>query len=196
MASDDEIRMAILEGLYHHAKNKPEAGGLGQSDVLSVLSIKFDTEIPSERMTLNMLYLEEKGLINLWKSGSLWYSASITPFGVDVYEHPDQYHQELPFIPTDFSGQNAHAVSSEEARGQATTDPFDVASEVTRKMGLTDERKADIFKHLVELKAEITDETTRDAGTMQRVWGWLKDHAPWVVPILAQKVKDAVIDLF
>ena len=104
MPSNDEIRLQILEILNEYELDNPARIGPDRNMMLDLLKEKFGTEVNDRLMDSNMLYLEKKNLVRLYKGPSQpWYNANITSSGIDVIENKGRFRrqtysqlQELP----------------------------------------------------------------------------------------------------
>lgn len=153
-----------------------------------------------EKMDFNMLYLEQKDLVELHKvMGSLWEIANITAFGTDVVEDKRKYGGQFPFIQTtiqeihgDIYGQVVQAVQSAVSLDQQMSDAFKKANEmVDEKTDLPETLRNEIRQNLRLLKEEFKNKPP-DAGKVQKTWEWLKRNANWVVPTLTQVVLEGI----
>jgi len=189
-AENDEIRHRILEILHKAAQENPEAVGVDRKRMLELL------QTTKEKMDFNMLYLEEKDLVELHKVyGSLWEVANITAFGTDVVENKTKYGGQFPFVQTTIQeihgnvyGPAVQAVQSNVNINQQISDVFKKAQDmVDSRTGLSEALKNEIRENLKLLEGELKNRKP-DAGKIQRTWEWLKNNANWIVPTLTQVV--------
>lgn len=189
----NEIRHRILEILYKFAQESPESFGMHKDAIQQLL------KIPEKKTFFNILYLEQKGLIEVSTVIGGWVSARITAFGIDVVENKERYGEEFPFIQTtiqeihgDVYGTVVQAVESQVSFNQQVTTAFQQARNITEtKEGIPPTLTEEIKKHLNLLEEELK-RTEPDAGKIQTSWKWLKRNANWVVPTLTQVVLEGL----
>lgn len=188
-SNHDFVRMKILQHLYDYEQHSPGTLGINRDDMLVFLGIS------ENQMDFNMLYLEDKALVKLYKTlGFLWRMASITSYGTDIIENKKDFENQFPFLKVtiqeikgDVYGQVVQAVDSEVHVTQIV-DAFQSARDVTRKKtDISEESKKEIIDYLKSLEEEVLNKEP-DAGKIQKIWGWLKRNADWVVPTLTQIV--------
>lgn len=188
--SDSEIRHMMLEVLLKASQEDPTGVGLSRDRMKEIL------QIPENRMDFNMLYLKDKGLVQLLQSiGTPWNFAQITAYGVDVVENKEKYKNEFPFIQTTIQeihgnvyGHVIQAVSSQVSFTQQVTDAFKQAYNIVETKGeVTTELKEEIKKNLKLLEDELNKKEP-DAGKIQGLLRWLKQNASWIVPTIIQVI--------
>jgi len=192
--TNDEIRHGILEILYKFAQENPSSIFGNKKAMHEAL------QISEKRMDFNMLYLEQKVLVKLFKTlGALWSGAEITAYGIDVIEDKDKYSKQFPFIQTtiqeiygDIYGTVVQAVGSQVNFNQQVTSAFKQARDMTKaKEDIPPKLREEIEKNLDLLEEELKRKES-DAGKIQKMWKWLKRNANWVVPALTQVVLEGV----
>lgn len=191
----DVIRHRILEILYKFAEKNPESIGLDRERMKEIL------QISTEKIDFNMLYLEEKGLVELYKvTGSLWHSAQITASGVDVIENKEKFGEQYPFIQTniqeiharDINAPIVQAIESKISFNQQVTTAFQQARKIIElKEDISPTLRKTIEKYVNLLETELRNKEP-DAGKIQKSWNWLKRNANWVVPTLTQIVLEGM----
>ena len=189
--TDNEIRRRVLETLYDFAQKKTK----GHFPPLSREEIQEILKIPNEKLNFNMVYLQQKGLIELHVGhDQYWYGARITAFGIDVIANKEKYAQRFPFIQTiqeihgDVYAPVIQAVESQVSFNQQVVTVFQQARNMTEtKEGIPPTLREEIKKHLNLLEEELKSKEP-DASKIQRLWKWLKRNANWVVPTLTQVV--------
>lgn len=182
---NEVIRLKILDYLYKNQIEKPGFIGVDRDTLLSYLGE------PENLVDFNILYLEEKELLELYKViGSLWKNARLTAFGTDVIENKDKYSDEFPFLQItvqeihgDVYGDATQAVESQ-IQITKVESSFNKARELIQQKNIPKEKKDEINEHLTTLEEEIEKEDP-DAGVIQQSWQWIKRNASWVVPILS-----------
>ena len=193
LVDNNQIRYRILEELYKYEQKEPGRLGVENEAMLGTLGAT------SEQMDFNMLYLEEKGLVELLKvMGSLWRNVRITALGIDVVENKERYMNDFPFIQAVIQqiqgpiyGTVVQAVSSQVNFSQQVANAFQEAQRLTNEQSIAKELKTEITENLEALKREIVSGQP-DAGQIQRPWNWLKRNASWVVPTLTQIVVEGL----
>ena len=194
--TDNEIRRQLLETLYNFALKETKA----HFPVLSRENIQKMLNFPDAKLDFNIVYLEQKGLIELRRGASpYWYGAQITAFGIDVLQNQDKYNDQFPFLPVaiqeingDGIGTAVQAVGSQVTFNQRITDAFQQALTMTeKKADLPLTLREEIRKHLVLLEKELKSEKP-DAGRIRKLWKWLKRNAGWVVPTLTAVVLEGL----
>lgn len=191
----NEIRHRILEILYKFAEQNSQSLGLDRERMQKTL------QISEKLIDFNMLYLEEKGLIKLFKvTGSLWHSAQITAFGMDVIENKEKFGEQFPFIRVtiqeiharDIYGTVVQAVESQVSFAQQVTKVFQRARKITEtKTDIKASLREKTKNHLNLLEEELKRKEP-DAGKIQTLWKWLKRNANWAVPTLTEIVLEGI----
>ena len=189
--SNNWIRIRVLEELYDVYHKAPGEYGLDRATLLKHLKVS------EELLDANILYLEEKKLIELLKtSGSIFENAMITAYGIDVIERKGEYGHEFPFLNINVQqikgnvyGQAIQAIQSNLEATQNISNSFKKARDIINDDGeLSPEIKKEANDQIDILEEESKKETP-DAGTVQRSWEWLKRNASIIIPILVDSVK-------
>lgn len=192
--SNDQIRHRILENLYKTEQERPGDTGVDRKRLQEML------QVTNEKMDFNVLYLKEKGLIELHKVyGVPWHTARITAVGIDVIENKNEYAARFPFIQTTIQeihgnvyGPAVQAVGSKVSFVQQLYDAFQQARGITEmKTGIEKSLREEVMRYLNSLEKELKKEEL-DAGKLQALWKWLKRNANWVVPTLTQVVVEGL----
>ena len=191
----DEIRHRILEILYEFEQENPLiVGGLSRDKMKEILHIS------EEKMDFNMVYLEQKGLLTLFKGIGTWFHARITAFGIDVIGDKEKFSEQFPFIQTniqeihgDVHGILVQAVESQVVSfNQQITTAFQQARNITEtKEDIRPTLREEVKKYLNLLEEELKRKEP-DAGKIQMLWKWLRRNANWVVPTLTQVVLEGL----
>jgi hypothetical protein len=188
--TDNEIRRRVLETLYNFAQKETKGSfpPLSRQDIQQIL------EIPNEKLNFNMVYLQQKGLIELHVGyDQYWYGARITAFGIDVVTNKEKYAQRFPFIQ---AIQEIHApvyapviqAVESQVNFQQVTTAFQQARNMTeKKEDIPKALREEVKKQLNLLEEELNSKEP-DVGKIQTSWKWLKRNANWVVPTLTQVV--------
>ena len=189
----DEIRHRILETLYKFAQENPESFGLTKETLEQIL------KIPEKKIFFNISYLDEKGLVTIFRGIGTWFHAKITAFGIDVIENKEKYDEDFPFLQTvvqevhgDVYGTVVQAVESQVSFNQQVNTAFQQARNITEaKEDISPSIRKEINKQLNLLEKELKTKEP-DVGKIQNLWKWLKKNANWVIPTLAHVVLEGL----
>jgi hypothetical protein len=88
---DIEIRRRILEMVYERFKEHPYYQ-------ITPKEFTEDLDISIEQLSYNIVYLEEKGFLELAKplEGSIFVGARITAMGIDLVENQEKFDLTFP----------------------------------------------------------------------------------------------------
>lgn len=175
-----EIRRKILEMLYERFKEHPYHR-------ITPKEFKEALNIGLKELNYNIIYLEEKGYVELQKplEGNIFVGARITTNGIDLVE--DEYQFDIIFP----------IAKAEPAEPTDILRKFDILIENTKSsVEINDDLKEIIIEEIAEIKGELEkDEPSyskvklllnkikeRDADTNTRVMAIIKN------PIITQKL--------
>ena len=190
MVSNDEIRYRILQTTCDAYYKDPTDSGIDRNSMTELLRVS------SRLVDANVFYLEEKRLIKLQKHyGVPWAFASITAFGIDVIEKKEKYKDQFPFIQIQIVEGPVHGPVVQAGAGSQVTitqigEAFQRARDLTEaKTDISKDLKRGIQDNLTILEEEIKKDEL-ESGKIKKIWGWLKENASWVIPIL----KDIILE--
>lgn len=183
--SDAQVRRSILGVLYQAWKENKSS--VGRKELLEIL------KIPEMQLDVNLFYLEEKGLVKKiphYVPITLFWYASITCQGIDVFENPELYPKEHPSLFISIQGDNygiiSQAINSTVTFNQQVTEAFKHAYHIVEsKKGLTTEQREEITNNLKTLEEEIKKKD-RKKNKIEKLRDWLNENASWIMPITSQ----------
>ena len=193
-ASDNRIRINILELLYKRLRDDAKGSGVDKAIIQDTLKIS------EKQMDINMSYLEEKTLVTLFRTiGSQWTFAKITANGIDVIENRERYADKFPFTQASTSqiasGSQENVfqtIQSQDGFDRQVTVAFKQAYDQVLESKLTIGEKGKIEKQLKALEKELQRTKKADLRTIQDKWIWLKKNSIWLTPSIAQVVLEGV----
>jgi hypothetical protein len=166
-------RSEILQLLNKHQVQNPESKGLDRAIIQAV------TKLTTEQLELNMLFLEEKGLVTLKRnSGSKWVFAEITSEGVK--EAMGINSPNSPATPTSESGLDDLGEVFKQARYRI------------RETRLSSGDMAKVEKQYKELEAELKRGKKADLGKLQKIIKKLNENPYGVTPEISRLVLETV----
>jgi hypothetical protein len=171
--TDDYTRTEILQLLNKHQVENPNSKGLDRAIIQAV------TKLTDAQLELNMLFMEEKGLVTLKRnSGSKWVFAEIMPEGVKVA--------------MGINSQNSTPELSEEGGVGVMGDVFKQARYRIRETRLSSGDMAKIEKLYKELEAELKRGKKTDLGKIQKIIKKLNENPYGVTPEISKLVLETV----
>ena len=192
-SSDDQVRLNILELLHKNLSDDPSNRGVDRAIIQAIL------QIPSFQMDQNMSYLEEKGLVALFRAvGSQWTFAKLTADGVDVVENKERFAEKFSFTQTATSQIPTEAQkATKKAQSQVTfpellKEAFNQAYKQVEATSLLRGEKAKVEKHLNELEKELQKTPKTDLQKIQKLWEALMKNANWLNLTIAPVVLEAI----
>lgn len=193
-ASDDQVRLDILELLYKHFRDNPKGSGVDRAIIQDTLKLS------EKQMDINMSHLENETLVALSRTiGSQWTFAKITEDGINVIENKERYADKYPFVRASTSQiqEEDHktafqTVLSEGSFSQHLIDAFRNARDQVRATTLSNRDREKIEKQLKALEKELLKNKKADLGAIQKEWEGLRKNASWLSPAIAQAVLEGI----
>jgi hypothetical protein len=193
-ASDDQVRLDILELLHKHQNDSPNNSGVDRAIIQDTLKVS------EKHMEINISYLEDKALVTLSRTfGPQWTFAKITPEGINVIENKERYADKFSFVKASTSQNNeedhqnvSQELMSSTGSPQRVAEFFKQARDQVRDAKLSKADKEKLEKQLRVLETELLKNKRADLGKIQKEWESLKKNASWLSPTISQAVLEAI----
>jgi hypothetical protein len=192
-SSDDQVRLNILELLHKNLSDDSSNRGVDRAIIQAIL------QIPQFQMDQNMSYLEEKGLVALFRAvGSQWTFAKLTADGIDVVENKERFAEKFSFTQTATSQIPTEAQkATKKAQSQVSfpellKEAFNQAYKQVEAASLLRDEKVKVEKHLNELEKELKKTPKTDLQKILKLWQELMKNANWLKPTVGPVVLEDI----
>lgn len=183
--NNSEIRRKILELLYQADEECP-----GESVERKTLKDKLHIE--DNKLDSNMLYMEEKNYVELYKSiDAVFDGAQITAYGKDLVENKEPFNRDFPISITQISVKNSAGVVIGDGSSAVVSmsDSFnDIYQNIEKR---NPPNKEEIIKVIKEVEEELKKESINKSN-IKRLVEFLKTNASWIIPSLHEILKNVV----
>ena len=178
-----EIRRKILEYLYQRDEENPQ-NYVSKQKLIGFLDVE------GKKVDTNILYLEEKGYVELIKGigAGLFSSARINSYGKDLVENADQFNIEFPIRLTQNIVTNSPGtiIGNDNIQTIEVSKNFNLIYEKIEK--INPEKKEEIKSAVKSIEEELNKNNT-NKSTVKKSLDFLKQNAPWIVPTIIELIK-------